>query len=413
MGTLRDVIDVIRDIKDSDSDDLFKFKTGRSLSRKAMEGTVQFPALVTSSLDIETAQIITKALERNYATFVQIVFSMDPNLAPSDGKNGSDYIRKFHQNMNVKSGAFGIGNFILNDNATLVENDKYVILSGVYEGSTARIVASNKEQLIDLMEHVRHDILNHKYTPTFEVKGMKQDTGSVSFGKQSKEPNFSKDLLKDNDVKKSNELVATTLHIRIHMLDKDGKSAADMDFIVGVKATMHIVKSDDMIENMVGVCTNDDGVFNFLRWTTGEISFFKDFLFNINNTKHDVYKASSGSSPWWLALKRRKSLSKITDAVPFTKKRILPNATIVMSADEVELIKSEYGYDLFNPIFVNKIMQSYFLLGFVIVDTSAQIAHFVYDGQNDFQSLTFSALEKVNTSDERKFKDMLKVINRI
>ena len=58
-------------------------------------------------------------------------------------------------------------------------------------------------------------------------------------------------------------------------------------------------------------------------------------------------------------------------------------------------------------------MSEYFLLGFVIVDSSAQIAHFLYEDQTNFQTVTFSALEKSSVNDERKFKEMLKVVNRM
>jgi hypothetical protein len=167
-----------------------------------------------------------------------------------------------------------------------------------------------------------------------------------------------------------------------------------------------------MITNMVNACRNNNKVFNFLRWTTGEISFFKDFLLNIKETKADVTDYKRGSSVWWSSLKRRKRLSNMRDTM-FLDKQILPNATIVISAEEVEFIKSEFGFDLFNPIFFNKILNTYFLLGFVIVDNSAQMAHFLFEDQEEFQTVTFSALEKSSVNDERKFKEMLKVVNRI
>ena len=185
-----------------------------------------------------------------------------------------------------------------------------------------------------------------------------------------------------------------------------------VDFMVGIKCILHPIKSNDMITNMVNACRNDNTVFNFLRWTTGEISFFRDFLLNINEIETDVTAYRSGSSPWWSALKRRKSMSRLRDSM-FLGKRILPNATIVISAEEVEFIKSEYGYDLYNPIFFNKIMNHYFLLGFVIVDNSSQIAHFLFEDQINFQTVTFSALEKSSVNDERKFKEMLKVVKRV
>jgi hypothetical protein len=218
-------------------------------------------------------------------------------------------------------------------------------------------------------------------------------------------------VLKDNDVKKSNELVPTTLHIRVKTVNNKGEDVGFLDFIIGVKATMHPIKSDEMVVNMIAACKNNNKFFDFIRWTTGEISFFKDFLFNIKELKDDVMNRSAGASSWWLTLKRRKALAKIKSNLVIPQ-QILPNATIVMSMEEVEFIKSEYGYDLMNTTFVDKIMQTYFLLGFVVVDNSTQIAHFMFDGQQNYQSVTFSGLERENSGDERKFKEMLKVINR-
>ena len=94
--------------------------------------------------------------------------------------------------------------------------------------------------------------------------------------------------------------------------------------------------------------------------------------------------------------------------------KIMPNTTIVISMDEVNFIKNEYGYDFMSVTFVDKIMQHYFLLGFVVVDTSLEVAHFLFDGQYDFQSLTFSGLERdMKSSNSLDFRDVLKLVQRV
>lgn len=443
VGTLNDIIGIIKDIPEASKDMNFftnwsKKKTYSSISKQALQGTLQFPTLVTAAMDIETAQNITKALERQYSTFAQTVFSMTPTQQYSKDFDATEYLRQFHQNTGIKTDRFDVMNTvkdIVADNYNVFAADNMIIYSATYESvSTPKLVADNKKQLRDLLESVRTDVLNNKYVPktatlyNFNDPELNHKYNTVT---EADEPDtintantiltnrqkfrtvdLSKDILKDNDVKKANELIATTLHVRIRLVNKDDIDVGVVDFIVGIKCTMHVIKSNEMITNLVSACNNNDKVFNFIRWYTGEISFFKDFLFHIKDVKHDVSSQSKGSSPWWITLKRRKAMAKLKDST-FTKNRLLPNATIVVTAEEVEYIKSEYGFDLMNDVFINKIMNAYYLLGFVVVDSATQIAHFMFDGQRSFQSVTFSALEKANTSDEKKFKDMLKVINRV
>jgi len=440
MGLFLDISTLISDIKTAadsgllnDTSVLNKYKSqGKqysSISKRASEGTLQFPVLISNAIDIETAQNISKALERNYSTFAQIAFSHTPTDTYTKNWTASDYIKNFHQNIGVRTDANDITNAMnsLIDSYNVYENEDYIIYAATYESSTTKIQASNKEQLFDVMEHLRHDILNNKYIPkadviyNFKDKELNEkynnrfavtEARSKDNSSTGKYVDLSKDVLTDNDVKKSNELVSTTLHIRIKLVNNDNEDMGIVDFIVGIKCILHPIKSNDMISNMVSACRNDNKVFNFLRWTSGEISFFKDFLFNVKEIKKDVTDYKAGASPWWITLKRRKSLATMKDSM-FIGKKILPNATIVISAEEVEFIKTEYGFDLFNPIFFKKIINTYFLLGFVVVDSSSEIAHFLFEDQDNFQTLTFSALEKSNVNDERKFKEMLKVVNRI
>jgi hypothetical protein len=475
--------------------------------------------------------MITKALERQYASFTQIVLTMSPILNIEKQKDPVGYLRQFHQNSDVKTDLNDIGNMLgdIEENYTCMTNadETMYILSAIYEGTTGNIVADNKEQLMSIYDFLKSDKLNDKFIPAKEATYRFKDADkSAHFNsipvaeatrgdlnrvnrsiRQLSDPNapapngngiraitalnqassisskidsdmkaeaakvqdrqdkldqnainnqlaheqldqnkdqfdqnmdqrkaefehqkqmdsirnkpklkdldvkLADNVLKDNDVKKSNELVPTTLHIRVKTVNNKGEDVGFLDFIVGVKSTMHPIKSDEMVINMVSACKNNNKFFDFIRWTTGEISFFKDFVFNIKELKDDVVSRSAGSSSWWMTLKRRRALAKIKNGLVLPQ-QILPNATVVLSMEEVEYIKSEYGYDLMNTVFVDKIMQTYFLLGFVVVDNSTQIAHFLFDGQQNFQSVTFSGLERENSGDERKFKEMLKVINR-
>jgi len=547
MGVLREILDTIRDLstmQKGSMEDVFKKKKYSSISKRSQEGTLQFPVIVSKSLDIDTIQMMTKALERQYASFVQVTLTMNPVLNLSEDVNAAGYLRKFHQNSGTKAGFHDIGNMVkdvLNENYVGFADDveQKFLFAAVYEGSTSKIIASNKEQLQSILEGVKEDILNNKFVPkdpiyrfkndnlnyhhnriVTEAKGRASGSGTsikydgdnrsqsyqgddkrqydnrtsylagsthdqrteylagsthdsrreykteyqngsnhdqrehydssggtqkinnskntitkagndvnqtftgeirnltLSGGGGMKLPEKSKhelpnNILKDNDAKKANELVPTVMHVRTILVDKEGVNQGSMDFLIGIKATMHPVASEEMVSNVLNSVKSKSRFFNTIRWTSGEISFFKDFLFNVKEIKNDVAERSAGSSAWWMALKRRRALSKMKSAMMLPN-QILPNASIVMSMEEVEYIKSEYGYDLMNPLFTGKIMNTFFLLGFAVVDNSTQVAHFLFDGQIDFQSVSFTGLERDNKSGGGSdIKDVLKLVQRV
>ncbi len=617
MGIYAEIRDFIKDVESEEIVRDFSKSSAKknSIARKAAEGTLQFPVLVSRALDIDTMSIINKALERNFSSFAQIAFSMDNQFVTSKGNShgaGVDYIKQFHSNHvfatptnvgiaflsesledvteklgdyfgklpNIKNIseldslnskftqminsakepkdifflrkelniAISSLNKLKSEKFTKAEernkineaikwlkteatelinqkekavkklkesfgelydnyiteslNENTLISYGNYEGASIKVIEENKNQLYNVLEDMRHDALNNIYKPSnniiynfknkntsskhnntivkeadadsilhnaamrafkneelklkqserrlksaqfkqakdeFEFKKKthndtrrqkgaeyklnkdKLDLDKNKFGHQIRKDandrfdkyntvDMNKNMLQDNDVKKSNELVPTMLHVRINTLNDNGVNTGMMDFNVGIKAIMHPINSEEMISNIVSACRKQGFLFNAIRWTTGEIKFIKDLLLDIDNVKLDVYNRSKGASPWWLALKRRKGLSKINFLM---KKNILPNATIVISEEEAELIKTEYGFDLHNPYFVDKIMDTYFLLSFVIVDNASQVAHFKFDnGYPSFETVAFSSLERENTNSERKFKDMLKVLSR-
>ena len=214
--------------------------------------------------------------------------------------------------------------------------------------------------------------------------------------------------LADNDVKKANELVPTTLSITL-MTTKGDNFGGNQNFVIGVKGIMHPVESNDMIGNLLDGYRSGNKFFNFIRWTTGEIAFIKDLLLNIDELKDDVIKKhTKGNSKWWTILKRRKAAASIKNRLG--KGKILPNATIVCSMEEVVELNDVYGLDLMNSGNVKKLMERYHLLGFAIVDESQELCYFIFDGETDFQALSFLGLEKENNS-TNDFKEIYKMIN--
>lgn len=466
MGILKDLMDTIKDIDAYGKVENFALKKKySSIAQRAQEGTLQFPVLTTRTMDLKTAQMISKSLERKYASFIMIATTLNPGFQMTNKNDITDYIRQFHSNMNGKYGSQGFINDVITlakENSLYVPYENYGILANVCEGATGSINKLNKEQLGSVLEHFRTDILNEKFMPEkphyiFKDSNLQAHYNSLmesqsgnksgnytridkvdaihnnmnlnskkladikvnpyininSSGKGGGGNFVSDKILRDNDVKKANELVPTTLHLKIKAFNPDGADAGFIDFLVGVKATLHPVESEDMITNVVSACRSKNKLFNFIKWTSGEITFVKDFLLNITSIKEDVVRRSSGSSPWWLALKRRKKLANLKNKT-FLPSGLLPNTTLIVTLEEVNFIKQQYGFDLLDPMFVDKVMQEYFLLGFVVVDSASEMCYFMFDGQKDYEIVTFDGLERENANNKGiDAKDVVKMMNRI
>ena len=72
-----------------------------------------------------------------------------------------------------------------------------------------------------------------------------------------------------------------------------------------------------------------------------------------------------------------------------------------------------YGFDLeASPMLLDKIMSTYFLLGFVIVNPATNRVDFQFDGFDRPETVTLNTLQKEETRDDKKFKDMMRMMGR-
>lgn len=485
MGEISDIIVAMKDIAkeahgsaSAATAGVFK-PYGTSISSMALQGTANFPVLVSDSLELDDAIMIANSLERKFATFLLTVMTMNPYLsADNQTPSAAEYLKQFHQNMgehqsyqvDIPKAMANLGiteesvsamegispdatKFILDQyDSTGINYDCWVteamqIVSAIYENVDYKLLNDKNISFNYTMEEVMDpSLLNNKaavrvnsvleskrggsssgrdpivnnVNPQITVNPNITVTGNSTTERLSR-PNQSTQKiynhLADNDLKRANELVPTIFHMRVYpyKTNSDGsKTSLDpLDFIVGVKATLHAVPTAEMIANIANGLKNNNGFFNFIRWTTGETKFFKDFLFAIDQQKLDAKNTGRGGSGWWWsALKRRKASRDIRKSI--SKKSCLPNATLVCTVDDLDMLKSEYGFDLTtsDTSLVYTLMKQYFLLSFVRVNPALQRVDFLFDGNSQFETTTYSTLSKEGSQDGKKFKDMMKMLGR-
>lgn len=226
---------------------------------------------------------------------------------------------------------------------------------------------------------------------------------------------FSKRLL-DNDVRKCNELVPSLIVIRYNVTDATVASNAlvERQFIAGVKARLYPASSREIVDKISDVFSRNKGKLGWIRATTGEISFMKDFILGIKDAKIKAKNDRLAKvSPIWRSLQYRSNKSVLKR---LTKNR--PNdagaiTTLVVTQEEVSYISKSLGVDLTDTRNCRKLMDAYNFMGIVIVDENFEVARFLFDGEKYFQDLSFTVLEKqTGDSSYKKVVNLISKLNR-
>lgn len=429
MGILNDISEVVKSVSTLVRTNSSAMKKNNdSLAKKAKEGILQFPAICSNSLDADTLSMASKALERNYATFAQIVYTMNCVAQVDEIKGVGDFINKFHTNIG-NTGTIDVLNLALKEaleDYSQTELDGMVLETILCKGSTNTIIHENSINLKEYMSGFNLDVLNDLFMPADIRKEIIEE--NIAYNKNhrkygdilleaedEKNPNLNRivipsKVLDNNELKKANELVPTTLTLKINFMDKNGNLAGERTFNIGVKVTLHPASSEEIINNLCSA--RDTGFFKFIRWTTGELSLVKDVLLNLNEIKLDVVNKTAGKSGWFSTFKRLKAKSTILSKFSKGAQGFHPLGTIIISMDEAEIIKNKSGLDLTRVSDVKKVMDKFMLLGFVILDPATQTAMFIFDDSPDFEMQPFSGLKREGNGSNTDLKELLKVMNR-
>ena len=168
MGILNDISEVVKSVSTLVRTNSSAMKKNNdSLAKKAKEGILQFPAICSNSLDADTLSMASKALERNYATFAQIVYTMNCVAQVDEIKGVGDFINKFHTNIG-NTGTIDVLNLALKEaleDYSQTELDGMVLETILCKGSTNTIIHENSINLKEYMSGFNLDVLNDLFIP--------------------------------------------------------------------------------------------------------------------------------------------------------------------------------------------------------------------------------------------------------
>ena len=466
--------------------------TKSSIMKASKDLVLSFPVLCSNTVTPQTAMMITKAIERNCVTTLQLLFAS----SYLKGADGQEVLKKWHKNMDTD---FTVDDYLDTVDAALqtadqtlgklqnsfkeafLEDQKRYPLSSFSESSILEFDVSrdyNGNFQVSRRNYVNEadKFINTKWGPmdkdqaqfyqNDEKIGMqaasqqnqqynsdrsyefekqkftaqnaradardrreeKYNKAKLDMDRQSLELQksrnnrselsdqmdyFTKQLM-DSDVKKCNELVPSMIIVRFNFVDPEANNAmVERQFIAGVKARLIPCDSMEIINKIAAINKTKPSLVNLVRATTGEISLARDFIFAIDQAKIDAKSGTklSKTSPIWRSLQSRSTRSgmnrlkknKANDAGAIT--------TLVLTAEEVNMLKKEYNFDLYNISKAKFVMENYNLMTLVIVDEEIEVARFLLDGEQYYQDYSFNSLER--ETGDGSYKKVINLISKI
>ena len=215
-----------------------------------------------------------------------------------------------------------------------------------------------------------------------------------------------------SDVKKANEMQPTLMIVNFYVNEKDRDLNVAQQFVCGVKSKLYAIDSSAIINKIITKHVDSDILLKLVKVSTREISFVKDFLLGLDDAKLDsLSRSKKGSgSAIFKALERRALNGKIRRSLRMenSAKAI---STLVVSSEEAEELRKYENIDITSPKIVIPIMEKLNLLYFVIVDNTAESVNILTDGETEFETYSFTSLERENG--DAAYKKAINLITKL
>ena len=454
--TIKDGVRIAGDVVNPKS---VRVRNARSLARATSGLTLAFPVICSNTLPIETASMIAKAIERKNVSMLQMAFSAY-NI--TNAKDAVEHLSKFHQNLNLSKmdldkfmdamEMLGESSYVYPEDVRAVAEDckrnlNFVLSNSISDTSLleyAEITRYGEKRVVkEARDDIEYDKMAqsdiHHYEKMRQSDSQHRDRMNQSNSqfdrRQDQQQRFHDDdmenekikqrqnaidsqrqqftaMLMQSDVKKANEMQPTMMLVNFYVNDKDRDLNVAQQFVCGVKSKLYAVSSDEILNKIIAKNVDSDILLKLVKVSTREISFVKDFLLGLDEARLDALsKSRKGSgSRIFKALERRAIKGKIRRSLRMenSAKAI---SSLVISSEEAEELKKYENIDVYQPKTIIPIMEKLNLLYFVVVDTTAESVDIITDGEMEYETYSFTNLER--ESSDNTYKKVVNLITKV
>ena len=425
---------------DEDTDAAAKRLMGKvqSIASMAKKSIMEYPVIVSYQLadSKDTVYKIIKTLELYYAQFTMMSAGLNPIV---QGKSVGAHLGNFAGEDWKYFATENIGGIILKDVCELSEIKATINIPVNVSHNGKKIgfnIAKNSVEDIQAMETLWNELMKnetvYKFVESKARQAMEADITSLGSTTFDGDPVYEDttrggdtktiqganvdSLMKESFKKFLSAAHPTMVSISLYI----GETNREVKVSLAVKAMPHFVGKEELDALFTAVFENQKKHFRWLQLKSGEISFFKDFILNMDRIAKDkkLY-ASLGRHPWYRRLLEKKNRSifqAILSLIPVVKnmlvdKKTLPTCSLLVSASEIAYSNLSFHYMLKNGKHIKKIMDELMLLSLIVFDVEADLVYFIFNGFNNpliYRPEDLSS-GKSNTSDA----DYVKLMNQM
>lgn len=402
-----------------------------SIKGKARQSIAQYPVLISENVSSKISPILTHALEVEYATLVSMIIQ---NTASYDTGDVQGVIGTFHKENDV-SFLCGTDNkeslYEANKELMKLYNDQFNMKS-LNESYYTRDMIMYLSEADDEYAQRKRNREEAKYRRDEEDRDTKRERDAAreereeakhrrdeaknqreadDYESKRKRPGANV-LTQPKDISKMNDLQPTVLNVEVNFTNDKG-NVISKTISVGVKCVSHLLKADDIEYYLTKAAYKNNIFLKLIKFTTGEIKFWKDLMFALDDIKKSAkYATADNSKDYFYNLeyvaKQARNL-----LVAGVDKSNLPTATttLIISTTDVDNIKYKNGIDILKDVnSIKKIFNTYFLLNILIVDEALEVVY-VYDSEsNTLQNQSFKSFEEASKKRELNVSDLYKIL---
>lgn len=424
---------------DEDQDAAAKRLMGKveSIASMAKKSIMEYPVIVSYQLadSKDTVYKIIKTLELYYAQFTMMSAGLNPVV--NRGSIGAHLGRFAGEDLKAFA-TENIGGIILKDvcDITEIKNSINIPVNVSIDGNKKFGFNLDKNSVEDVqaMEALWNELIQnetvYKFVESKARQSMEADitsAGSTTFDDDD-EDIYPIEGDKIGDTKLTNKIAEeafkkflsaahpTMISISLYV----GETNKEVKLSLAVKAMPHFVGKEELDALFTAVFENQKKHFRWLQLKSGEISFFKDFILNMDRIAKDkkLY-ASLGRHPWYRRLLERKNKSifkAILSLIPVVKnmlvdKKILPTCSLLVSASEMAYSNLSFHYMLKNGKHIKKIMDELMLLSLIVFDVEADLVYFIFNGFSN--PLIYRPEDLSNGKSSSSDADYVKLMNQM
>lgn len=211
-------------------------------------------------------------------------------------------------------------------------------------------------------------------------------------------------------LRKLQDVGPTIVTITLYLTDGAGGQRA-IQLPLAIKSSLQFVDSIDLMAVLSRTNTNNRKLDRFIKVTSGQMGFFKDWLASLSEIDEDIEREKIlGKTPIFRRLldaKNRYRIKSIAEVRPRLAKFIagknqkdLPMCTIICTVAELEeAYNQKWTYIYRTRKIIDEIIDTYMLLGFGVVDTTSDYIYLFYAGESEPQIIAVDKLGNGSGSD--------------